>query len=68
MDIDDATRKSQFGAKDEHFRNPGETREAGKGVDDDGKSHTLIKRKGQVDSWKTELSEESLKYYRKHFE
>jgi len=58
--------KSDFGAKDVHFKSPTEaaTAEHNQG----GQDRHLIKRKGKIDSWKEELSEESLKYYRMYFE
>lgn len=64
VDIDRVVSGSRFNSKDEHFKTKDdiEHKEVKKEY-----SH-LVKRKGKVDSWKSELTEESLKYYRQYFE
>jgi hypothetical protein len=66
IDIKKVVAGSQFESKDKYFYlNETDDRIEVENPVGDVK---LVKRKGTVDSWKSELTEESLQYYRKYFE
>ncbi|CBY40540.1 unnamed protein product [Oikopleura dioica] len=61
VDIDKVVEGSKFKSHDKDFN------EAAKITDTDSKSEKIVKRKGETDSWKRELSEVSWKLYAQLF-
>jgi len=60
-DIDKVVEGSKFKSHDKDFN------KNAKITDTDSSSETIVKRKGEIDTWKRELSEESLKLYAQFF-
>ena len=70
VDITKVVAGSKFDSKDQHFKTKDQAAHKDVVITDkkleDGR--LLVKRKGKTDTWKSELTEDSLKYYRKYFE
>ena len=63
IDISRVVAGSKIDVKDEYFKTQNDV-----DFKEDVEHNHLVKRTGKIDSWKNELTEFSLKYYRMYFE